>query len=118
MKKTLIVSLEVEGLHCWPDAPAEVSFLRHPHRHRFKFVIGIQVSRTDRQKEFFREQDSLRVLVATQLARGIDRSLKGLLDFGSASCELLAEIIVEATGARWAEVWEDGENGARIEREV
>ena len=38
------------------------------------------------------------------------------LEFGSQSCEMLAKEILIRFDAEWVEVWEDEENGARVDR--
>ena len=60
MKVEIIVTYRFGGVHWWPDAPADVAFLRFPHRHTFTVRLGIPVRReVDRQREFFIEQQSL-----------------------------------------------------------
>jgi len=34
----LVVSFEVDGLHCWPGAPDKYKEFRQPHRHIFKII--------------------------------------------------------------------------------
>ncbi len=35
------VTFQREGIHQYPDAPEEVAFLRHPHRHVFHLKVWI-----------------------------------------------------------------------------
>jgi hypothetical protein len=101
----IIVCAERAMLHRWPWAPKRVAFLRSYHRHLFKVRIGIQVKHNNREKEFF--------TVAAQLKDFLD----GFPSKHTMSCEQLAEaILFEFFNATWCEVWEDGENGARVER--
>ena len=105
MKKSIIITFSAIGFHQYPNAPQEVSFLRHMHRHLFTFKIGIPVSDSNREREFFIEQSRAKT------------AANDLLVESSRSCEMLAEAILEALPqASWCEVWEDRENGARVER--
>ena len=46
-------SLQVEGVHCWPDCPiTEVAYLRTLHRHMFHIKAYKQVNHSDRDVEF------------------------------------------------------------------
>ena len=38
------------------------------------------------------------------------------LEFGPMSCEMLAREILNRFDCEWVEVWEDQENGARVEK--
>lgn len=46
------ITFEFEGIHCYPNAPDEVAFLRDPHRHIFKVKIQLEVFHDDREIEF------------------------------------------------------------------
>lgn len=108
LKRYIIVTASVEGYHCWPDAPKEVNFLRHVHRHVFHIKAGMRVDHNNRKREFFIEQRKLQITA--------DRFI-GYNDEGSFSCEMFAEDILKQTPyLSWVEVWEDNENGARLER--
>ena len=107
--KSIFVTFQVEGIHCYPDAPPGVEFLRHPHRHIFHYRVMIEVNHNERDIEFIL----------------FKRELQGLFTFGvmsaeSRSCESLAEelagYILEKYPKRAlrVEVSEDGENGAVI----
>jgi len=74
------VRFQVVGYHNWPDAPDDVDFLRGRHRHTFHFRIRMLVEHGNRALEFITVRNRLEWTV---------RSLDG--DFGSRSCEQLAE---------------------------
>ena len=52
MIRSIFVQFRKEGIHCYPDAPAGVEFLKHPHRHMFHFKATVSVEHNDRDIEF------------------------------------------------------------------
>lgn len=101
-----------ETLHRWPNAPEEVEFLKHPHRHVFHVKLTVPVGHDDRDIEF--------ILLKHALQRHIGRMLDktGTLEW---SCERWAIYILELTFNNLSlpygstcEVSEDGENGAIV----
>ena len=112
MKKSIIVTTEKVAFHKYDDAPEEVKFLRNLHRHKFYIKLGIEVFHNDRELEFFIVQNKLNNFLKD----------KDIIN----SCEMLGEEI-----HKWAketfkvayprkreifvEVFEDNENGARVE---
>lgn len=109
-KKFIWVTFQREGIHCYPDAPEGVEFLKHPHRHIFHFRVEISVYHNDREIEF--------ILFKRELESLYNQSVLGL---GGKSCEMIAEdlgtyLTDKYRNRRWRiEVSEDGENGCRIE---
>lgn len=106
----ITVKLQVEGIHCWPDAAKhfpEVAFLAEPHRHIFHIQCLRGVEHDDRDMEiilFKRElQDYFKRMYADK---------NGVCQFGSKSCEMIAKDLLEAYDLQVCEVLEDGENGA------
>lgn len=109
---SIVVRTRFEGIHRWQSAPDEVAFLRDFHRHEFHVELEMEVHHEDRELEF--------ILVKRALDRFIDES--GLKDPSPRSCETIAKRIIS-----WAKqtyglgrniscgVFEDGENGARVE---
>lgn len=87
--RCIVVRSSFHGLHHWPDAPEEVAFLRHPHRHRFGVRVEIRVTHPDRELEF--------IMVEREVARLVDRfwplDSDGERQLGSRSCESIAESI-------------------------
>lgn len=98
-----------EGLHCYPDAPEAVAFLRHPHRHRFMISLWVEQHHEERDVEY--------ILCKQWLNHWLQSPPWGL----QSSCETMARFISEAVSAEWpgrairVEVSEDGENGALVE---
>lgn len=108
MLKTFIkVTADFEGIHRYPSAPEEVSFLRFPHRHTFYVKAEIEVFHDDRELEF--------IIVKRWLQKQFNEQL------GSMSCEMIAKQMIQAIHNAWGdnrdvtvEVWEDNENGAVV----
>lgn len=112
---TIIVRTQKEGIHCYPKAPSEVEFLRFPHRHMFHIEAELTVFHDDRELEF--------ILVK----RDLDKWLSGVYNLNYKSCEMIANDIIDHLVSRWTnigepprfirvDVFEDGENGARVIR--
>jgi len=108
-QKFIFVTYQREGIHCYPDAPAGVEFLRNPHRHMFHFRVEIEVFTDDRDIEFILFKRELEALYA---------STDGTLELDNRSCEMLANDIAEYVQDAYPgrdlsiTVSEDGENGA------
>lgn len=112
-QKLIWVTFQKEGIHCYPDAPEGVEFLKHPHRHMFHFRVGIQVFHDDRELEFILFKRELEALYA-------DETLQ--LDYKS--CEMMAEDLAKYIIGQYPnrfleiEVSEDGENGCKVTYDV
>lgn len=104
-KNEIGVKITVPGFHFWKDAPDEVAFLRHNHRHLFGIEIVFKVDHNDRNLEFFLMQRSLREYLESNFGKSEDGYL-----FGGMSCESIAQSLVDDLGLLWAKVDEDGEN--------
>lgn len=106
---TILVKNILEAIHCWPEAPDEVGYLKYPHRHLFHIETEIEVHHDDRDLEFMMVQHELMTFL----------SQENLFPL-SVSCEQIARAvgqhIVEVYGARTVTVTvrEDNENGARV----
>ncbi len=114
MRQTqIVVRLEVEGFHCWPEAPDEVSFLRHRHRHTFE-INAMKSVAGSREIEFI----LLKREIARRLMRefGVNGPENGFpyCEFGTMSCEQIADWLMTEFDLRCCEVTEDGENGAVV----
>jgi len=99
-------------LHCWRDAPNDVDFLRHPHRHVFHVKVWIRVAGEDREVEFFQAKRDLAHVLTRWDSPKLDRVV-------TKSCEMFASEILDEMrklGAVRCEVSEDGENGAIVSR--
>jgi hypothetical protein len=113
------VTFDREGIHCYPAAATDpklatgdyydVSFLGTPHRHIFKFKVGISVEHNDRDIEFIQFKRWLVSLYGD-----------GALELNFKSCEMIAEDLYGKISERYPgrtvsiEVSEDGENGCWI----
>lgn len=115
-KKSIIIRTEFSALHHYPTPPVGKEFLAHPHRHKFYVKVGIQVGHVNRDREFFEEIDRLETCLRShmrQLIKKADMDHK-VPEF---SCESLAEnLLIAIDYYDWVEIWEDNENGARVER--
>jgi len=109
VKSFIVVRLQAEGFHCWPDAPSQIAFLRVNHRHVFHVKLRIGVAHDDRELEF---------ILVKRAAQGWFEAWLRSVD--SSSCEQLAKSFVRWASATYGqrpvacEVSEDGENGAEV----
>ena len=105
IKSAVVVTLQVEGTHSWPDCPIEaVSFLRNPHRHLFHIKAVKEVSHDDRDVEI--------IMLKRAMKHYLKDSYDG--DFCTMSCEMLAKDLILMFDLLNCEVLEDGENGAYL----
>lgn len=101
------ITFQKEGIHCYPDAPEGVEFLKHPHRHMFHHKIYIEVFHNDRDLEF--------ILAKREIEGWYN---EGTLQLDHLSCEMISDNLYEKINARWPnrkvtiEISEDGENGS------
>lgn len=108
-KRQIFVKFTKEGLHRYPDAPADVAFLRNTHRHIFHFRVSIAVSHNDRDIEFILFKRELEGLYSG-----------GIMNIDYKSCEMLGEELIDYISVKYpardieVEVSEDDENGAII----
>jgi len=104
-----VVQFTRGGYHCWPSAPAEVEFLRYPHRHLFHWKVEVQQFGDDRDLEYF--------ILSWKVQAWVDEQDWPL----HTSCEMFA-----LRTQRWLEstyptrlvrvsVLEDGENGCTLD---
>ena len=102
-----IRKVSFQGLHCWPEAPEPVSFLRTLHRHVFEVEAEFAVGHGNRQLEFFMVQADVKAAVA--------RLSVILKSNPHLSCEMMAErlaktLLVKYPSLTEVTVSEDGEN--------
>lgn len=110
-KTTVVVKLQVEGLHQWKDAPdGPISFLREPHRHIFYIQCEKQVNHADRDIEIISLKREIEEYL---MVRFYAVELK-IHNFMGMSCEMIGLILVDTFNLSFCEVLEDNENGARI----
>ena len=114
-KTTVIVKLAVDGCHNFPKAAElfpEVAFLADRHRHMFHFTVACAVTHSDRDKEFIMLKRDIIDYINGQYFDDSTRTC----EFGPRSCEMLAVEVLQKFDAEWVEVWEDQENGAKVEK--
>lgn len=113
-RRTVTATVARVGFHSWPAAPARVGYLASPHRHLFTIRAEFDVTHADRDVEFHIAQGWLDAAVRELYPQEQDR---GEYAFGHSSCEHIAQAVAEALPhrPRAVEVWEDMENGARVE---
>lgn len=115
VKKEIVVKLQVEGVHCWPECPIEeVKYLRDPHRHMFHITCKKTVSHNDRDIEIIQLKHKIRDYLEVKYQKVEVRCLQ----FGRMSCEDIAEELANKFDLNFVEVLEDGENGASIHRQL
>lgn len=103
MIKSIIVKYQFEALHHWPECPfEEVSFLKNKHRHLFYVEVEKEVTHNDRDIEIIMLKRDLQIY-----------SGKGY-DYGTWSCEEIAEDLLHKFQLKSCCVLEDNENGAKI----
>ena len=113
MNTNVIVKLQVEGIHNWPDAAEvfpEVAFLSEHHRHMFHITCKKKVNHDDRDVEFIMFKRDIQEYL-------YDKYYKGLVRchfFKSMSCEMIARELYEKFDLEYCSVFEDNENGAEI----
>lgn len=115
---TIQVRTKFEGVHCYPDAPEEVAYLRQPHRHIFGVCVEVEAFHEDRELEF--------IMVKHLINGYIDNFSvqNGCVHLGTLSCEQIAKSVfnhlqteVKEPDKRYWKITvdEDGENGASVE---
>jgi len=113
-KTAVIVKLQVEGIHNFALAKKmfpQVGFLQFPHRHMFHIKASKEVFHDDRDVEFI----TFKRDIVNWLHQHYYDASEDLLDFGGMSCEMIARTLLEYFHCDYVEVWEDDENGARVE---
>ena len=113
-KRTVFAVIRVVGFHAWEGAPPRVGYLSSSHRHVFTIRAEYVVSHGDRDVEFHIAQGWLRDAVSTVWSHNGDG-----YQFGGMSCEDIAERLCHGLSVKpnAIEVWEDDENGSRVEFE-
>ena len=106
MKKFIEVKLDIEGLHNWPDCNLpHVEYLKYLHRHTFVIHCRAEVSHGNRDIEFIDFKHNIKQFIAK---RWYDPTY-GCCNFGSMSCEHIAETLLDQFGLCRCSVSEDNE---------
>lgn len=116
MERTIVVKTQYEGIHCWPEAPDEVKFLRSLHRHIFNIEVEVEVHNDDRDIEFIMLKHQINHWLSLQFDDN------GVWQMGRLSCEQVAEMVIDLVQERLrnttrkitCRIDEDGENGAIV----
>lgn len=109
IKSEVFCTLDVEGIHCWPDCPIpEVEYLQHPHRHVFKIKACVNVMHDDRFVEFI----ELKHRIVSYIENKYWSAYYKCCDFKHMSCEMIARELIHQFDLSSCEVSEDGENGS------
>lgn len=110
MTRYIKVQTAFEGVHCWPNAPEQVAFLRNPHRHMFHVSAIMETFHNDREVEFI------------MVKHAIEDFLQDVEWPIAVSCEMMAEDIGNFLQQRYGDhrfvsvsVSEDNENGAIVQ---
>ena len=119
LKRAITIRTQFEGIHCWPEAPEEVRFLRKRHRHIFQIRVNVEVEHNDRDVEFI----MLKHRVDNWLNTKYEQSGEGnVWHMGRMSCEQVAEEVIETVQQFVGDkrtitvfVSEDGENEATVQ---
>lgn len=110
--KRIWVTTKFAALHCWPNAPKSVHYLRHPHRHMFGVKVTVSVTHSDRDVEFHTLLQSVNMAIHSEIRLSLSKN-------NSQSCEMIAEAIGLALqkikySVVSVSVDEDGENGGEV----
>ena len=117
MSTTLVVNATIDGIHSWPNAPEQYKEFSQPHRHLFKIICFFPMIDSNdpsrRQKELW----ELRSEVIDEIydifaSEGCPK--ESMIDFGTMSCEGIADLIKDKTGASKVFVGEDVNFGAMV----
>lgn len=111
----VVVRLQMEGFHNWPEAPEVVSFLRDRHRHIFHIELVKEVTHADRDVEIILMKRAVEQHLLTKL--GSKKEKNRWCEFGAMSCEMIAEDLLEAFDCVSVQCLEDNENGAIVYRD-
>jgi hypothetical protein len=110
IETTITVKTAFRALHCYPEAPDEVSYLRNLHRHNFNVELTFSVFHDNRDREFF--------MVQADLDKFIERHVTTL---DNKSCEMICKTILQYALSEYPDrdfyevkVSEDNENGATV----
>src|ERR1035437_4138242 len=108
MKTRLIIGIEVDGFHRWPDAPDKYIEFRNKHRHLFKIICYIPLENSAdpnrRQKELWEERFIINSWINDHYGNPAQ--------FNDMSCEGLSELLLQQFKLSKCYVFEDTLIGA------
>lgn len=109
----ITVKNQFDDIHCYPNAPEQVSFLKNEHRHTFMVESTIQVFHEDRELEFYIVKDFIETLIPNikngQISKSCENMASYILD------ELHSKYCQEQDRIISVSVSEDGQNKATVE---
>jgi hypothetical protein len=108
---TVFAKVMIQGTHFFKDAPDEVAYLSHPHRHIFHIRAFKKVHHDNRDVEFIMLKNEIGAYLASKYTDPVTH----ICDFGFRSCEMLAKEIITQFRLHKCEISEDGENGVLVE---
>lgn len=112
---TITVKLKVEGLHSFPNAgeifPA-VGYLENLHRHTFHIACEMEVTHTNRDKEFIITKHEIEKYLKDKYYNAFPRFK--CCHFGAMSCEDIALDLYKKFELISCTVGEDGEFEAHV----
>lgn len=113
MKKSIEVRIDIEGLHCWDDCNLpNVQYLQYPHRHTFQVACMLEVGHSNRETEFIDFKHKIRSYIQE---KWYDATYN-CCNFGSMSCEHIAENLLVQFNLDKCSVSEDGEFFGIVEK--
>ena len=106
-------TLQIEGLHHWPECPfEEVAYLKDLHRHLFFVKAYKIVNHDDRDVEFIMLKHEIQKYFQDTYYDWRTKTHR----FGAMSCEMIGQKLLENFDLSRVEVSEDNENGAIVTR--
>ena len=107
----ITVKNQFDDLHCYPNAPEQVSYLRSNHRHTFMLESTLQVFHEDRELEFYMVKDYIDSILVEIKGMEINKSCENI-------CSFVMDKLMEKYGTqRFYRIScsEDGWNKATVE---
>ena len=112
-KLFITVKNQFDDIHCYPNAPDEVYFLKNPHRHTFMIETTIQVFHADRELEFYMVKDYIDTLTTEIKSLQVSKSCENI-------CTMILNKLKEKYGSNRIyriSCSEDGWNKATVEED-
>jgi hypothetical protein len=113
MRTEIIVTVNIPGFHYWDGASATVNFLSDLHYHNFSIVTYKEVTCLDREIEYFEFAEKIKEFIHKQFPMN-ESSVVRAVNFGTMSCEMIAQVLVEGMHLSACEVWEDQYFGSKV----
>ena len=99
----IIVKYQFPAIHCWENCNIkEVEYLKYPHRHLFYVEAIKNVTHDDRDIEIIMFKNKM------------EAYSKSRTNYGSMSCEMIAQELLDIFNLDKCIVLEDNENGAIV----